>query len=453
MNVFLFDGGFMKKIFKTGLFALLLFIISLCLYGCSGVSEDTVKALEDKIIALEDALAIDEIELEELQSELDSVKKTDKNGNSRADANYDEVNKSLDNIRKELTNIQEASGRNIKVCLADKYYLVVGNNFQLFYRSVIQAVYPYGYYIRVSGDDGHTLNRYYEFKPEKEGTYNLKIEVCDDNGFVLGSDETKLIVSSDKTTESKVILCIGDSLTASGDWVTKSVSMFKKAGGEVSTIGTISATKNSVTCKYEGRSGWSWSNYLNKYDTVDSPFKNGDSISFTNYVSKNKFAAPTEFYIMMTFNGLPGVFQEFSFDQDFIKNAKKLIDQIHYDYPNAKINLMGLPLTSQNGGLGAYYSISLGYSDNYGKGVTVFNYDNFLEDWCKMDEYKDFMRYIDIKGQFDSEYNMPSESKPVNNTSSKTELVGNAMGLHPSVDGYNQIGEAVFRAMMASWGK
>ena len=70
---------------------------------------------------------------------------------------------------------------------------------------------------------------------------------------------------------------------------------------------------------------------------------------------------------------------------------------------------------------------------------------------CRQDDYKTFMRYIDIKGQFDSEYNMPYEIKPVNNTNtSVSEKVGTAMGMHPSSEGYNQIGDAFFRALMSN---
>ena len=42
----------------------------------------------------------------------------------------------------------EATRAGITVQLADTYTLVVGDNFQLFYRSVVQAPDPYGYYIK-----------------------------------------------------------------------------------------------------------------------------------------------------------------------------------------------------------------------------------------------------------------------------------------------------------------
>lgn len=434
----------MKKVFQISII-ILVFVLGLTLVGCNnGGSVD-----QQTIISLMDALDDAQFRIEELEEQVSSLESSNKNLSKRVEDNKNKIAE----VEKEKEN--QASGE-INVFLADKYYLVVGDNFQLFYRSVIQAVDPYQYYLRVTGDAGHSYNRYFEFKPEKTGTYNLKIEVCDDNGNVFGSDSTKLIVAAKTTTATKTVLCIGDSLTSSGQWVAQGVKKFTAAGGNITTIGTINKTINSTAVKYEGRGGWQWSSYLTQYDaSTPSPFlkSTGSGISFTEYIQKNKFSEPTEFYIMMTFNGLPGVFQEFNEDVTMIKQAHQLIDQIHADYPNAKISLMSLPLTSTKSGLGAYYSISAAYGDNYGKAVTVYNYDNYLEEWCKQDEYKSFMRYVDIKGQFDSENNMPSEAKAVNNNNTSVkEEVGNAMGMHPSTAGYEQIGDAFFRALMSNWG-
>ena len=176
--------------------------------------------------------------------------------------------------------------------------VVVGDTFQLFYRSVIQAQDPYGYYIRVTGDKGHTFNRYYEFKPETTGTYNLKIEVLDDNGVLLGSDTTKLLVVSNTTTRNKKILVIGDSLTSSGQWIARGVSKFQAAGGTITTIGTVSSSHSSaiganstITVKHEGRGSWQWSSFVDKYDSsTKSPFNDGSGLNFQSYLTRNKGA-------------------------------------------------------------------------------------------------------------------------------------------------------------------
>ncbi len=450
----------MKKI-KVLLVCVLL--MAFTLVGCTN-NDDRLIALEEALQELDERLQEDQDqisdyqdEIEELKEKIEELKKSDSISSNRADTNINKINEKIKELELELETLQNLAGASISVSLADQYYLVVGDNFQLFYRSVIQAVNPYGYYIKLSGDNGHAYNRYFEFKPTSKGTYNLKIEVCDDNGNVFGSDSTKLIVTDNvASNEEKTVLCIGDSLTASGEWVAQGVNKYIASGGSITTVGTIKKTVFGRAVNYEGRGGWQWSSYLSGYSgtpSVDSPFKSANGgISFTEYMTKNSIDEITEVYIMMTFNGLPGVFKEFSFQDQFIKDAKNLIDKIHKDLPNVKITLMSIPLTSTNAGLGAYYTIDQAYGDNYGKAVTIMNYDNFLEQWCKMDEYKDFMRYFDIKGQFDSEYNMPSEKKAVNNTNtSETENVGNAMGMHPSTDGYKQIGDAFYRALMSEW--
>ena len=432
----------MKKIKFILSFFMLLFLV-LVISACSSNNQD--------LKPLQDALDEYDIRIADLEATIDSLKRNTTNANKRHDDSIEDLEKELQALQKQLEDTQSANGVGVKVFLADQYYLVVGDTFQLFYRSIIRAVNPYGYYIRLSGDDGHAYNRYYEFTPTRTGTFNLTIEVCDNGGNVYGKDSTKLIVASKTTSKSKTVLCIGDSLTSSGHWVARGANKFKAAGGKMTTVGTVDKTLYNVTVHYEGRAGWQWSSYISGFNDTPSPFVYNNKLDFKAYAENHNYGEITEFYIMMTFNGLPGVFKEFSFEDTFIKQAKEFIDTIHRDFPNAKISLMNLPLTSTNSGLGAYYTINLAYGDNYGKAVTVLHYGDFLEQWCKMDEYKSFMRYVDIKAQFDSEYNMPSESKKVNTTSSTTELVGNSMGLHPSVAGYEQIGDAFYRALMSNW--
>lgn len=366
-----------------------------------------------------------------------------------------------ENELKEMEELLKSVGNEVYVQLADEYQLVVGDNFQLFYRSVVRAMNPYSYYIKLEGTVGHQYNRYYEFLPDEIGTYDLTLSVCDNNGNVLGSDKTKLVVVSNavKSNVSKNVLCIGDSLTANGTWVSQGIKKYKASGyTNVKTIGTISKTPSSTgtSVKYEGRGGWQWSSYAYKYDdTTYSPFYSStdpSKISFKEYCNKNNFGTIDEVYILLTWNGIGGYHKvrEFSFTDSLFSNAKIIIDKIHEEFPNAKISLMSIPLPSVNAGLGAYYEIDSSYGDNYAQLCTAMNYNLFVENWCKMEEYSSFMRYIDVMGQFDSEYNMPTEGKDVNNQNTKDELVGNAMGMHPTENGYLQIGDVFYRALMHS---
>ena len=401
-------------------------------------------------------------QLEEINEIIDQLSLTTQKMRTDVTGNGQTLNSLKDKVRDIEDTLNDPSKQGngyVQVNLADKYYLVVNDNFQLFYRSVIRSADPYQYYIYVSGTAGHTFNRYYEYKPESTGTITLTISVKDDNGNLLGTDSTTLVVASNNTNRIKNVLCIGDSLTANGQWIARGAGKFEIAGGTINTIGTINkdlssstlGISKSMTVHYEGRSGWQWSSYLDSYGSVKSPFLINNKLSFKEYITTNNLQTFDEVYILMTFNGFTST-DKYDFDSQFLRDAKALVDQIHSDYPSARITLMGLPLTSTYAGLGRNYSVSGSYSDNYGVHIRIHEYDNFLEEWSKMADYKSFMRYIDIKGQFDSEFNMPYESKQVNNTNTSVkENVGNAMGMHPSSNGYNQIGDAFFRALMSNW--
>ena len=108
---------------------------------------------------------------------------------------------------------------------------------------------------------------------------------------------------------------------------------------------------------------------------------------------------------------------------------------------------MGIQLPCPNGGVTACYGANGYYHDWYGETITAFNYDEWLEELCNSDEYKDYLTYFDIKSQFDSEYNYYTKDIPVNNRSDITERIG-VNGLHPSMNGYLELGDAFYRFLV-----
>lgn len=448
---------------KKGLRFLVLLVICLTTMLLAGCGND------QKYISLEEAIGdlqtnVEEInqekeelndQIEDLLAQIEKLEKNLDNKNSIISSLRTSVEEATEKV-KELEDKIIAINEGINVQLADEYTLVVGDNFQLFYRSIVQAPDPYGYYIKLEGKKGHAFNRYYEFSPTKDdiGTHSLKVSVCDANGKEYGSDTTKLIVVDNKATndKEKTILCFGDSLTYNGVWVAQGISKYVASGGtNIKTIGSMTKELNGVTVNYEGNSGWQWSTYVNGSTDKDTPFRStsqSNKISFKEYAQKYNVKTIDEIYILLTWNGISGRLKEFSFEDSLFSNAKTIIDQFHSDFPEGKVTLIGIPKPSMNAGLGSYYEINYGYGDNYGQSVTVMNYNQFMEDWCKMEEYSNFMTYVDGMGQFDSEYNMPTEGKPVNNQNNTTEQIGNAMGMHPTNNGYMQIGDTFYRALM-----
>lgn len=346
------------------------------------------------------------------------------------------------------------SQNKVNIFLADRYELLAGDNFQLFYRGVIQAVNPYGYHIRVVCDHGKAFPRYFEWKPDADdvGSYELTLQVLDNNGNLLGEDQTTLVVKEAAAPKQDInILCIGDSLTAGGIWPNEAYRRLTATDGDpagngftgIHFVGTKTADNSEVG--FEGSGGWTWSSYLGS----KSPFYDADTdtISFKKYCENNGIASIDVLCIMLTWNN-QGIASNtyFNLEGGHFADARKLIDLLHSEYPNAKVRLMGLQMPCQKGGMGANYGADGNYSDAYGMLVTALHYNAALEDLSQLDGYRDFVKFVDVAAQFDTDYNMPTKNKDANNRTDKTEVVG-TNGLHPSVAGYYQIADAIYRAL------
>jgi len=133
-----------------------------------------------------------------------------------------------------------------------------------------------------------------------------------------------------------------------------------------------------------------------------------------------------------------------------VEQGKVFVDALHKQYPNAKIKIMGLELPSVTGGTGASYGAELPYCDEYGLTKFVFELNRCYEAWANEEKYRDFLEFINVSGQFDSENNFPYTEKPVNVRSKVTEKIG-TNGLHPLKEGYFQIADAVYRNMVKTF--
>ncbi|MBQ7647181.1 MAG: SGNH/GDSL hydrolase family protein [Clostridia bacterium] len=167
---------------------------------------------------------------------------------------------------------------------------------------------------------------------------------------------------------------------------------------------------------------------------------------FRTYCERNGFPDIDYFYILLTWNG-----QYIPYNDDFSMHdpyIRMILDAILRDFPKAKIRLIGIMSPSVNGGITANYGCSGPYSDVFGDLWTVFNYDKYLEDLVSEEKYRNNCRYIDMKAQFDVENNMPAAEEKVNARCEKTELLG-TNGVHPNMDGYLQIGDVFYRALVS----
>lgn len=157
----------------------------------------------------------------------------------------------------------------INVFLPDKLYAVVGDTLQVFYKSLIQAVEPLRYNVLVSCSKGAQYHRYWEYTPSAAdvGTTTFRVTIKDDNGNVLGTAQSSLVTTAAPSSpaSNKNVLCVGDSTTAGGQWVTEFARRLTGSGGSpagkslsnISFVGSM--VKDGV--HFEGHSGWAWGDY------------------------------------------------------------------------------------------------------------------------------------------------------------------------------------------------
>ncbi len=120
--------------------------------------------------------------------------------------------------------------------------------------------------------------------------------------------------------------------------------------------------------------------------------------------------------------------------------VRTFLDNMRAEFPQVKFVLMGLQVPSIDGF--ANYGCSWNYMD---KLEFVFRLDGWYRDICR--EYEN-CTFVNIAGQFDTEFNMPTVVRPANIRTDVTETVG-SNGVHPAKSGYLQIGDAAFRAFNA----
>ncbi len=167
----------------------------------------------------------------------------------------------------------------IEVNLPDKFDLVVGDTFELFYRGIIKVKNVEMHYICVDCDIGHAYNRKFSVLPIEEniGSHEFTVRVLDDYGNEVGFGKTLLEVKTPLIAPEKPmnVLCIGDSLTTGGWWVDEFCRRLTKTGrggyGDENTpegyglenINFIGKKTSGKTCAgYEGFGGWSFASYL-----------------------------------------------------------------------------------------------------------------------------------------------------------------------------------------------
>ncbi len=172
---------------------------------------------------------------------------------------------------------------------SEKYDLVVGDTFELFYKGVMLCKNPYAYNIQTDCAVGKAWARKFEVVAENKGVYPLTVTLLDDYGNIIEKATANLVAKEKMTSPEKElnVLCIGDSLTCGGIWVDEVYRRLTKTddktaynhsapkGEGLSNIRFIGKKKTQGGAGFEGFGGWKFANYLSTETTTSNYWLTG----------------------------------------------------------------------------------------------------------------------------------------------------------------------------------
>lgn len=173
-----------------------------------------------------------------------------------------------------------------------------------------------------------------------------------------------------------------------------------------------------------------------------------NKMSFIPYANEFADGKIDVVYTLLTWNKQTPGRSDFS---AVIDQIKIFADTLHSEFPGAKLKILGIQIPSVTGGMGySYGATGTSYADGYGMVVTALNQNDAYQEFANSPGYSDFVEFVNISSQFDSEYNMPLTQKKVNSRNTEIESVG-SNGVHPTVNGYYQIADIVYRNFVANF--
>ena len=161
-----------------------------------------------------------------------------------------------------------------RLSLPEKYELVVGDTFELFYKGIMLCNNPYNYNIKITCEKGSAYSKRYIFTPVADdiGTHKITISIIDDDEKLLAYKSVNLVVKNKASspTSNKNVLCVGDSLTVNGIWPSELCRRLTGTSGNpiadgLSNIKFIGTCNGTNEAKYEGYGGWNYASYNSAY--------------------------------------------------------------------------------------------------------------------------------------------------------------------------------------------
>lgn len=315
---------------------------------------------------------------------------------------------------------------NVSSYMPKDVYIPVGSEFQIYTRNLINVANIDNYKIYCEGNAGYLYNRYYTVTPTNTTAIPLTFNITNDSNNTIASLSTTLHPYTVPTSSTnKKVLCIGDSIMASGtgamiQYLSNIISTNMGLNLDVDFIGRL----GSGNAKYEATGGYTFASYNANSST--NPFYDGSNVNFKWYVNQYTLADLDYAIIELGWN------DAFTEPSTISNNALTMFNNIKTAFPNVKIIYVSPGCPSLN--CGYSNTISSRWYNTYTDMDKCFIVNSTMETLC---ESQSNVYFANTSLILDREYNYPTVELPVNNTNSETVPV-QSNNIHPKYAGLKQ---------------
>lgn len=272
----------------------------------------------------------------------------------------------------------------------------------------------------------------WEYTPTQAETFVARYHIENHYSNVLNEDVFNIIVKDSTTKESLTVLVIGDSTVQAGVETQKMLDLATADGYPLTLLGTRGKEENLN--QHEGRGGWTAQMYVNNASnpsgTVTNAFYNptSETFDFAYYMAQQGYSGVDCVFIQLGINDLFGYKKDSDLNtaiETYLTSLETMINSIHDYDTNIKIVLnMIIPCTPDQDK----------FTEIYGMSQTTWR--------CRKNTYEGNIALMNKFGNTENIYISPYNATldTVNNIPSD---------VHPSIDGYNQLGTQMYSFMRA----
>ena len=357
----------------------------------------------------------------------------------------------------------------IRLVLPKTIYAIPSVEMNVYFENVALMINSANYVFDVTCTKGIQQAERWTYVPGANdvGNYPFQIEVRDDRNNVIARAKSTLRVVPSDTGSGRTItqLCIGDSLTHHSVYTGHLLDLFKQPGNpQLKLIGTHRPYKDwPAENRHEGYGGWTAERFATHYNKTarkgeaskrGSPFLYLGSggkpeLDFSRYLQETNQGKASD--VVTIFLGCNDVFYATDDNIDKVITRAlgyydKLFKMIHSVKKDTKVGVVLIPPPA---------GTQDAFGANYACGQTRWQYkrnqhrmiERLIKHFGNREKQNIFLVPVFIN--FDSRRNCPSETVRCNAQTIQTMIRQNN-GVHPSPEGYRQIGDTIYCWMKSS---